>query len=170
MTGRSRYLTCPSAIFFDNPFRDFRKDVVNGLVGLGDVVGPLRCCVHIQCGQDIVQDQDLSPRVNGPREHHHRLLAPFQHQSLLSNLGPVSRLKQRQILAQSTLVDDLAVPDLVEFGTEQDVIADGLVLGLSYLGRSNHESGRRGSLRATPSKRRSLRSRWTQRSSRSRPV
>ena len=150
MTGRSRYLSEGSSgltggpadvslgnLFFDNPFMGFRKDVVNGLVSLGDVVGPLRC-VYIQCGRDIVRDQDLSPRVNGPRERHPRLLAPFRRQSLLSNLGPVSRLKQRQILAQSTLVDDLAVPDLVEFGTEQDVIADGLVLGLRSMSSIHH--------------------------------
>ena len=96
------------------------------------------CRVHIQCGQDIVQDQNLSPGVNGPRECHPRLLSPAQRQSLLSNLGPVSHLKQHQILVQSALVDDLAVPGVIEFGTEQDVITDGLVLDPRFLSSVRH--------------------------------
>ena len=94
--------------------------------------------MHIQSSQDVVQDQNLSPRINSPSERHPRLLSPTQRQSLLSNLGLVSCLEQCQVLAQSTLVDNLAVPDLVEFGTEQDVIADGLVLDPRFLSSVRH--------------------------------
>jgi hypothetical protein len=41
-------------------------------------------------------------------------------------------------LAQSALVDDLAVPDLIELRTEQDVIADGLVLDPRFLSGVRH--------------------------------
>jgi len=94
--------------------------------------------VHVQGSQDIVQDQNLSPRINGPSERHPRLLTTAQRQSLLPHLCPVSRFEQRQVLAQPTLIDDLAVPDLVEFRTKQDVVADRLVLDPGLLSSVRH--------------------------------
>ena len=98
---------------------------------------PLRS-VHVQGSQDIVQDQNLSPGINGPSERHPRLLSSTQRQTLLSNLGLVSRLKHCQVFAESALMDDLAVPGLIELGTEEDVIADGLVLDPRFLSGVRH--------------------------------
>jgi len=94
--------------------------------------------VHVQGSQDIVQDQNLSLGVNCPSERHPRLLASTQRQSFLSHLGLVSRLEQCQVLAQSALMDDLAVPGLIEFRTKQDVVANGLVLDPRFLSSIRH--------------------------------
>ena len=94
--------------------------------------------MHVQRRQDVVQDQYLGPRIDGPGKRHPRLLPSAQSQPPLSDLRLVSSLEQCQISAQSALVDDLAVPILVELRTEQDVVADGLVLYPRFLSGIGH--------------------------------
>ena len=94
--------------------------------------------VNVQGSQDIVQDQYLSLGINCPSERNPRLLTTTQRQSLLSHLCLVSRVKHRQVLAQPALIDHLAVPDLVEFRTKQDVVTDRLILDPGLLSSIRH--------------------------------
>ena len=62
--------------------------------------------MHVQCGKDIVEQDDLRRRIHSTGEGDPGLLSSAQRKTLLANLGGITSLEQGKIAGQATLVDD----------------------------------------------------------------
>ena len=63
--------------------------------------------MHVERRQNIVQEQDLRPRVDGTRERDAGFLSTAQRQTLLADLSLIASVEQAQVALKSALVDNL---------------------------------------------------------------